>query len=478
MNAEMRQEPHEETTIPFPHAVGPEKSILSSMLQDPLDYIALAIEEGLAEGHFYQPHHQTLYGFLRELYDAGIEIELVSLAQRLLDRGLLDRIGGPATLTDLYTYSPSPGHFRSHLGFVKEKAAARAMLNFCAETTREVHESPEEMERILDTAEGTIMAIREGRETMKVETIKDDVDWVIQDFQERLKGKVAIQGASTGFDELDRLTGGLKPGNMFVVAARPSMGKTSFMMNIVEHLGVDQQEPAMVFSCEMTRRELVQRLTYSRAKFDAGQLSRGLTPTKGDLQRIQRAALDIARSGLIIDDTPGITISQLRAKARRKMREKKIRLIAVDYLQLLKSTSRQATNSREREISEISAGLKGLAKELDIPIIVLAQLNRGPESRTGKKLGVPRMSDLRESGAIEQDADMVGLLYRRAYYAESDEDKEVAAGYAELILAKNRNGATGNVPLTFISQLSRFESGQPYPEPEQQQTFEKREWVR
>ena len=200
---------------------------------------------------------------------------------------------------------------------------------------------------------------------------------------------------------------------------------------------------------------------FSKSKFAVSQLSRGYTPNKGDLQRVQRAALETAAAKLFIDDTAGISINELRAKARRKKRDENIQFIAIDYLQLLKSRTRQAENSREREIAEISAGIKGLAKELSIPIIILAQLNRGPESRTGKSLGVPRMSDLRESGAIEQDADLVGLLYRTAYYAESQEEKDAEEGKAELVLAKNRNGETGHIPLTFIANLMRFESGPP-----------------
>jgi replicative DNA helicase len=318
----------------------------------------------------------------------------------------------------------------------------------------------------LDTVEAKILAIREGSETNRAPTIKQTVEEVSLMFQKLIAGEKAAQGISTGFDELDRMSSGLKPGEMFVVAARPSMGKTSFMMNIVEHICLDLGKPGMVFSCEMSAFQLVQRLVFARAKYSMGQISRGYTPNKGELQRIQRSCYETASSKLFIDDTPGITVNELRAKARRKKRDEDIQFIAIDYLQLMKSRSRQAENSREREIAEISAGIKGLAKELHLPIIILAQLNRGPETRTGKSLGVPRMSDLRESGSIEQDADMVGLLYRSAYYAEDEEEKEAEAGKAELVLAKNRNGETGRVPLTFIAELMRFESGPPAREAE------------
>lgn len=451
----------DDVTRSLPHALGPEKSLLSSMLQDPQEYIGLAIEEKLTSGHFYLPSHATLFEFLVELFEGGQEVELVSLVQRLLDRGLLDRVGGPAALTDIYTYAPSPGHFRHHLQLVKDKHVLRSIIQHSNEAIAQAYDAPEEVATLLDTVEARILAIREGSETNRAPTIKQSVDQVIDQFQALLAGEKGVQGLSTGYEELDRMSGGLKPGEMFVIAARPSMGKTSLMMNIVEHIAVDLAKPGMVFSCEMSAFQLVQRLVFSRAKFAVSQLSRGYTPNKGDLQRIQRSALESSNAKLFIDDSPGITINELRAKARRKKRDEDIQFIAIDYLQLMKSRTKQAENSREREIAEISAGIKGLAKELHLPIIILAQLNRGPEGRTGKSLGVPRMSDLRESGAIEQDADLVGLLYRSAYYAEDAEEKDELAGKAELVLAKNRNGETGHVPLTFIADLMRFESGPP-----------------
>jgi replicative DNA helicase len=451
----------DDVTRALPHALGPEKSLLSSMLQDPQEYIGVAVEERLTKEHFYLPAHSTLFGFLIELFEGGQEVELVSLVQRLLDRGLLDRVGGPAALTDLYTYAPSPGHFRHHLQHVKDKFVLRSIIQNSNEAIAQAYDAPDEVASLLDTVESRILAIREGAETNKAPTIKQSVEEFSIYFQKLLAGEKGASGLSTGFEELDKKSNGLKPGEMFVVAARPSMGKTSFMMNIAEHVCLDQGVPSMVFSCEMSAFQLVQRLVFARAKFAMSQLSRGYTPNKGDLQRVQRACMETAQAKLFIDDTPGISINELRAKARRKKRDENIQFIAIDYLQLMKSRTKQAENSREREIAEISAGIKGLAKELHLPILILAQLNRGPEGRTGKSLGVPRMSDLRESGSIEQDADMVGLLYRTAYYAENDEEREAEAGKANLVLAKNRNGETGDIPLTFIAELMRFETGMP-----------------
>lgn len=451
----------DDVTRALPHALGPEKSILSTMLQDPQEFIGLAIEEKLSADHFYLPAHATLFAFVVGLFSGGKEIELVSLIQHLLDNGQLDRIGGPSALTDLYTYAPSPGHFLHHLRHVKDKYVLRQMLALSDRTLTAVYDSPGEAAELLEEMEREVMAIRDELEVERPQTIKESVNAVIENFQRRLRGGKDARGISTGFEELDRMTGGLKPGDMFVIGARPSMGKTSAMMNIVEHVCITEGVPALVFSAEMSHDQIVERLVFSRARYAQSGLTRGAVPNKGDLLRIQRAAVETSGAKLYIDDTAGPTINFIRAKARRCKREHKIGLIAIDYLQLLKSVSKQAMGSREREISEISAGVKGLAKDLGIPIIILAQLNRESEKRGGKAAGKPRMSDLRDSGSIEQDADIVGLLHRPAYYAETPEEKEAMAGEAQLDLAKNRNGETGIVPLTFIAELMRFESGPP-----------------
>jgi replicative DNA helicase len=451
----------EDVTRALPHAVGPEKSLLSTMLQDPQEYIGRAVEEKLTAGHFYLPNHSTLFGFLIELFEAGLQVELVSLVQRLMDRGLLEKCGGPGYITELYTYAPSPGHFHHHLQHVKDKFVLRAIIRSANEAVAQAYEAPDEVPELLDSVEQSILSIRESAETNQAQTLKQTVEEVMKNFQMLISKEKVSAGISTGFEVLDKKSGGLKPGEMFVIAARPSMGKTSLMMNIVEHVCLDQGKPSMVFSCEMSSAQLVQRLLFARAKFAISQLSRGYTPKKQELERIRNSSMQIMNSKLFIDDTAGISINELRAKARRKKRDENIEFIAIDYLQLMKSRTKQAESSREREIAEISGGIKALAKELGIPILILAQLNRGPEGRTGKSLGIPRMSDLRESGSIEQDADLVGLLYRNVYYAENEEERAALEGKAELVLAKNRNGETGSIPLTFVADTMRFESGPP-----------------
>ncbi len=464
----------EDSLSPPPHAVGPEKSLLSSMLQNPEEYIGRAIEGQLTAAHFYVPSHGKLFEVLTKHFEDNKAVELVALTQHLIDRGLLDNLGGPAALTEIYTYAPTAAHFSSHLEIVKEKHILRGIIASCTESITEAYDDPEDVQIFLDGVEQRVLEIREAAESGVEQGIGQTVADVMKFLEEFLAGDKGITGLKTDYTELDKMSNGLKPADMFIIAARPSMGKTSFMMNIVEHVAVDQQKATMVFSCEMSSQQIVQRLLFSRARFEFSKLQRGYKPVKADLQRIKKSSLEIANSKLFIDDTAAISINDLRAKARRKHRDEGLELIAVDYLQLMRSNSRQASNSREREIAEISSGLKALAKELSIPVIVLAQLNRGPENRTGDSMGVPRMSDLRESGSIEQDADMIGLLYRKAYYqnkiaedsGEEVDTEEEESGEAELVIAKNRNGPTGNVPLTFIPGLMRFETRSFLPEPQ------------
>lgn len=449
----------------LPHSVGPEKSVLSSLLQDPQEFMDMAIERGLSVEHFYLPAHATLYGVLCAIHEAGKQIELVSLIQTQLDGGKLEQCGGPGYLSELYTYSPSPGYFLHHLQIVKDKHALRGMIRAANQTIADVYAEPEDPFALLDEAERRFMAIREGQGQIEDKGNREAILEIIAEFQRRVKGETeAGNGLTTGFADLDRMSGGLKPGEVYVIAARPSMGKTSFMMNIVEHVCLDLGKPCHVFSCEMSRKQLLDRLIYARAKFAKANFSRGHNPTKPEMIRTQTAAQQILEAPLVIDDNSGPTINEIRAKARRSKRKHGTALIAIDYLQLCRSTSKQANGSREREIAEISAGIKGLAKDLNIPIILLAQINRESEKRTGKAKGKPRMSDLRESGAIEQDADFIGLLTRPIQFADTDEERAELAGKAELIVAKNRNGATGSCPLVFIEELMRFETGQPFEE--------------
>lgn len=452
----------------IPNALEAERAVISSMIQDPVDRIGQAVELGLRPHYMYLPSHQLLYEILLERFDAGQPVDVVILHQTLTDRGLLDSVGGPSALVDLSNAASSAAHFEYYLGLIRDKYVLRAIIENANEAIEEAYGNPSEVAGFLDSVETNIFGIKEDLEVKGELTMKELIGNVLDVFEDLASGKKGLEGIPMGYPVLDGMANGLKPGEMMIIAARPSMGKTSFMMNIVEHIAIDQRKPSLVFSCEMSSQQIVQRLLFSRARFALSQMKPGFKITKEELKRIQKASQELAEAPLFIDDTPSLPIGDLRAKARRLKREKDIQLIAVDYLQLMRSNSKQAGDSREREIAEISSGLKAIAKELGIPVIVLAQLNRGPEQRGG----TPRMSDLRESGSIEQDADMIGLLFRKEYYndptkEDAEEEREANAGLAQLILAKNRNGPTGDVPLTFTKELMRFEPREFLPDEEQ-----------
>lgn len=441
----------------MPSAREAELSVLSTMATQPEVYISSAQEQRLTAAHFYVPAHQKLFTAIVNTFEKGQPVEIVSFIQGLQDAGELEAVGGHAGVTEMFYFAATAAHFEHHLELVKEKFTLRSMIETCTSAITRAFDDPASVTELIDAVEKEVLEIREVADTNEEQTIADALEQVIITLDKVIKNEADAMGIPTGYPVLDRMAGGLRPGEMFIIAARPAMGKTSFVMNIVEEVVMNQGRTAMVFSLEMTTQQLVQRLLIARSKYNFTKLIPGTKPHQRDVKAIQKAAAELREAKLFIDDTPSISISELRAKARRKHREHGLAVIAIDYLQLMRSTSKQADNSREREVAEISAGLKGLSKELNIPILVLAQLNRGPENRTG---GKPKMSDLRESGSIEQDADLIGLLFRDKYYPNDDktgEEKEELSDDAELIIGKNRHGAAGSVPLTFVGELMRFE---------------------
>ncbi len=442
----------------MPQAPAIEKSVLSMMCVDPTNIVGQCVSEGMTGDYFYVPAHRILWEIFESRYSRNIFIDVTSVAQELVDRNQLEAVGGYAGLNDIFTYTSTTALFRLHFETLKEKYIRRSIILTANRASENAYGADAEVDALLDQTEQEVLQIRQSASKGEKWSLKEDIQTAVSNFERMMTSGGEILGISTGYPKLDRMINGMKPGELFVIAARPSMGKTSFLLNIVEHLVLDLRKPVLTFSCEMPSVQLVERLLYARS----GVSKQSLLAQKGTLsreeqKRIKSAVRELMASKLIIDDTAAISISELRAKARRVQREHPdLCAIGIDYLQLMRSHTKQAQNSREREIAEISGGLKSLAKELKLPIVVLAQLNRGPESRTGKNKGVPMMSDLRESGAIEQDADMVGLLYRFAYYAEDDEQREEVGTDANLLLAKNRNGPTGDVPLTFVAELMRF----------------------
>src|SRR5882724_2265586 len=438
-----------------PHSVEAEQGVLGSMFISPRNAIAECVEK-INEEYFYVPAHQTIYTVLVELWNAGQGIDLITFTQVLRDRNLLESLGGAAFVTNLFTFVPTAANVQYYLEIVRDKYILREIIAAATESVRRAYEEQDEVNNLLDEVEQRIFAVGEDRFKGQMLSMKEQVMSTLESIEKLFENKGAITGVSTGFRDLDKLTSGLHSSEMVVIAARPSMGKTALAMNIAEFVAVQLKLPVAIFSLEMSAQQLVQRMLCSRARVNLAKTRDGFL-AEADFPKLTNAASKLAEAKIFIDDSAGLSILELRAKARRLKAQQEVQLIVVDYLQLLRSTSRRAQDNRQLEISEISAGLKGLAKELEIPIIVVAQLNRNPEIRTGSGKGVPRLADLRESGSIEQDADLVGLLVREEYYADSDEERTELEGKAELIIAKQRNGPIGQVKLTFLKDFTRFE---------------------
>ena len=439
-----------------PHSPEAEAGVLGCAMLSPNECLGVCIEKFKAGPEvFYDLRHQTIYEMLIEMYDAKEAIDLITLQQRLKDKQMLEGVGGLAYLATLPDAVPSAANLSFYAEIVREKHILRRMIRTCTDVVGRVYEHEGEVDSLLDEVERDILQISEARVESTSLAIKDVVHAAINRIEEYHQRQGMLTGLSTGFTDLDKMTSGLHGGEMIVIAARPSMGKTSLAMNIAEAVAVDQKLPVGVFSLEMTSESLVLRMLCSRSRVNLRAIRDGFLAER-DFPKLTGAAGKLANSPLFIDDSPGLSILQLRAKARRMSQQHGIKLFVIDYLQLLHSTARRAEN-RQQEIADISNGVKSLAKELNVPVIVLSQLNRELEKDKNRK---PRLSDLRESGAIEQDADLVGLLYK----PNSGDDDEAGGGQEQeavpvnLLIAKQRNGPTGDVNLTFLKTYTRFES--------------------
>ncbi|MGA0849838.1 MAG: replicative DNA helicase, partial [Chthoniobacterales bacterium] len=436
---------------PLPQNVEAEKGLLGSILLAPREVLNECAEQ-LTEEAFYSPAHGTIYRILVEMWSANTQIDVITLTNRLRDLNLLDSVGGPGAVTELFGFVPTAANAPHYLDIVLEKSLLRRMITACTGSAARCYEEQGDVPQLLDDVEREIFTIGETRFRKSAPDMRDEVFTALENIEKMYQQRGRISGLATGFNMFDQMTDGLHAGEMMIVAARPSMGKTALAMNIVEHvaLNLEEPKPVGVFSLEMSTQQLVQRMLCSRARVNMKKIRSGML-ARAEHGKLNDAAAALSESKIFIDDTPSLTILELRAKARRMRDRNRIELIAIDYLQLCRSTSRRGQENRQIEISEISSGIKALAKELEIPIIVLAQLNRQPEQRGG---GKPRMSDLRESGSLEQDADLVALLVRPEVYEEDEEAKSDLAGKAELIIAKQRNGPIGEIPLTFIKEYT------------------------
>jgi len=417
----------------------------------------MCAEKGVTATHFHLPAHAEIFSVLMKLWDLGKPIDFIILTEALRDIGQLENVGGAALVTELFRFLPTAANAEYYIEIVQEKHTLRQIIRICTEYAARSYGETEDVPTLLDAVEGQIYEIAQDRFKDKTVKFSRLLVEAISGIEELYKRRGEISGIATGFSDFDKMTDGLHGAEMIVIAARPSMGKTAFAMNVAEHVAVELKKPIAVFSLEMSTQQLVQRMLCSRARVNLSRVRDGFMAER-DFPALQTAASKLAESKIFIDDTSSLSILELRAKARRLKSQHDIQAIFVDYLQLLRSTSKRAQENRQIEIAEISSGLKALAKELNVPILVLAQLNRNPESRSGESKGRPRLSDLRESGSIEQDADLVGLLVRDEYYADTDEEKEAAEGKATLIIAKQRNGPVGDVNLTFLKEFTRFET--------------------
>ena len=449
----------------LPQSPDAEKGLLGSVLLSPREVLGDCVENGVLAEHFHIPSHATIYVVLLDLWNAYQPIDIITLTQVLNDRNKLDEAGGAALVTDLFTFFPTAANASYYMEIVQEKFTLRSIIKTCTEYAARSYDEQENVPMLLDEVEQKIFEIAKERYKDKQASLKDQVMDAIEAIQDLYDRRGSVTGLATGFTAFDKMTNGLHKAEMIVIAARPSMGKTALAMNIAEHVALNEQKPVAIFSLEMSTQQLIQRLLCSRARVNLQRVRDGFL-NESDFRSLTNAASKLADGKLYIDDSAGLSIVELRAKARRLKSQHNIELIVIDYLQLLRSTSRRASENRQIEIAEISSGLKALSKELSVPIIVLAQLNRNPENRTGESKGRPRLSDLRESGSIEQDADLVGLLVREEYYADDDESRKELEGKAELIIAKQRNGPVGDVPLTFLKEFTRFEDRAYTPEPE------------
>jgi replicative DNA helicase len=432
-----------------PQSIEAEMSILGGIL---LENEAInRVLEVLVPEDFYRETHRKIMRAMIDLSDNREPCDLITLTTVLKKRGELEDVGGGAYLATLVDFVPTAANIGYYCRIVKEKAVARKLINAATEIITQGHDEQSDIDQLLDSAQKVIFEISENKIKPAFYPINTILKDTIKNIETLYEKKEHVTGVPTGYIDLDDMTAGFQRGDLIIIAGRPSMGKTAFALNIAQYASIHSKpaHPVAIFSLEMSKEQLVTRLLCSEARVDAGRLRTGhLNET--DWPRLMHGASSLHKAKIFIDDTPAISVLEMRAKARRMRAEHRIGMIVVDYLQLMRGGSNP--ESRQQEISEISRSLKALAKELEVPVVALSQLNRGLESRTDKR---PMMSDLRESGAIEQDADVIMFVYREEVYNKENADLK---GKAEIIIGKQRNGPIGKVDLTFLGEYTRFEN--------------------
>jgi replicative DNA helicase len=438
-----------------PQNVEAERAVLGGVLLR--NSILNSLVDLLTEDDFYSPAHRLIYQACLELTRRNTAIDLLTLADELRKRAALDEVGGELYLAELAEATVSAANALHHARIVREKSVQRQLITAAAEIIQNSFEGAQEVEELIDASEQSIFRIADFKKSHGLHSSKELIDQVFIQLEKRVESRELVTGVPTGYHQFDELTAGLQPSDLIILAARPAMGKTAFALNIAMNAAIAGVHTA-VFSLEMSKEQLMMRLLCSKGMVDLAKLRRGRLDDS-DWQKLYEAAGELSPAPLYIDDTSALTVLEMRSRCRRLASEHGLGLVIVDYLQLMRSSRR--IDSREQEISDISRNLKALAKELSVPVIALSQLNRKVEERGDKR---PMMSDLRESGAIEQDADLIVFLYREAAYKKRDEITE-HDNAAEIIIGKQRNGPTGIVTLTFFKEFTLFENRSLVPPP-------------
>jgi len=428
-----------------PQALDVERTILGSML---IDSVAVdAALEVLNEDSFYSEAHSKIFICAQELSAVGVPVDIVTVSEKLRQKGWIEDVGAEAYLSELAENVATAGNVQHYASIVHEKAVLRQLISAAADITTDCFSSDREAQEVLDTAEAKIFSISESR----VKNRPDHIKQLLPDTFKRIEtyeGAKGVTGIPTGFAKLDEMTAGFQNSDLIIVGGRPSMGKTSLCLSMALHAAVKAGRPTAIFSLEMSKDQIAERLLCAEARVNMHALRSGMLP-KRDYPRLSIAAGPLSAAPIYIDDTPGITVLELRAKARRLKAQHGLALVIVDYLQLMNPSVK--TESTQQDISQISRSLKGVAKELNLPVVALSQLSRAVEQRSGDHR--PQLSDLRDSGAIEQDADIVMFVYREEKYNTDSEDSR---GKAEIIIGKQRNGPVGKVDVAFFSDYARF----------------------
>lgn len=422
-------------------------AVLGSMLLDE-EAVSVAVEK-LDSGCFYKDTHRKIFQAISDLFNANKAVDLITLIDALKQDGSLDQVGGASYLTSLANAVPTSANINHYANIVREKYILRTLINNSTKIISVCHESQGNIAEVVDTAERLIFEVSDRRNQGTYVHLKELVKDSIETIDRLYQNKAHVTGIPTGYVDFDIKTAGLQSSDLIIIAGRPSMGKSAFALGIAEYAGVIEKVPTAIFSLEMSKEQLVQRMLCSHARVDAHKVRTGYLATS-DWPRLTAAAGKLSEAPIFIDDSPAISVMELRAKARRLKSHHGIKLIILDYMQLMRGSAMNM-ESRQQEISEISRSLKALARELSVPVIAISQLSRAVESRTDHR---PQLSDLRESGAIEQDADVVVLILREEYYNPSPDNQ----GVAEVIIAKQRNGPVGSLRLAFIKEFTRFDN--------------------